>query len=345
MMISDPRADGRILLTGRTGREEKPFPMHWTGSGAVLTGAFASLDVRLKADYGTQAPWIAVLADGVPVARFCAAGGEEWYHAILGMDPGTVRRISILRDSQPVPGDGGKLCLTGLRFEGTLERTQKETLHVGLIGDSLTVGEGCLGPVGAGEWITAWMSGALTWGAELRRRLSCRTRAMCLGGWGVYSSWDGQLSGAIPRIYSRVCAPEGAEEEFDFAADPLDAAVISLGTNDMSALRALPEGERSSFGRAVEEAAVSFIRTVHKKEPRAAILWAYGLCGDEGKELFERAAARAAAEGIRCGFVSLRPFGEDEAGSRGHPGPVVQAEAGRKTAEALRSLLERKDMP
>ncbi len=341
MMTLDPALDGRILRLGRTGGKKDPFPMHWTGSGVLLRTACTSLDVRLKARYTTQAPWAVVLADGAPVGRFCIARGEEWYHALLGMDPSVPHEVMILRDSQPVPGDGGCLEMTGLRLEGELLPAERPKLNVGLIGDSLTVGEGCLGPVGAGEWITAWMSGALTWGGALRERLSCRTRALCLGGWGVRSSWDGRPDGAIPRIYRAVCAPEGAEEDFDFSSDPLDAVVINLGTNDMSALRSLPEEERPAFKKDVENAAFSFISDVAEKEPGAVILWTYGLCGDADADIFGRAAERARKEGIPCGFLRLRPFTEGEAGSRGHPGPVVQREAGIRTAEALLALMEK----
>ena len=340
MVILDPAKDERILRLGRTGEKKDPFPIHWTGSGVELKTACVSLDVRLKAEYLSQAPWAAVLVDGAPVGRFCVARGEEWYHALLGMDPAVTHEVSILRDSQPVPGDGGSLLMTALRLEGEVFPAEKPKMNVGLIGDSLTVGEGCLGPVDAWEWKTVWMSGALTWGAALRRAFSCRTRALCLGGWGVYSSWDGLLSGAIPKIYNSVCAPEGEDGEFDFSADPLDAVVINLGTNDMSALRSLPEKERPAFEKAMEDAAAAFILEVRKKEPRAAILWAYGLCGDDGADIFERAVERARAAGAPCGFVRLEPFGRGEAGSRGHPGPTVQAAAGLKTAKALETLME-----
>ena len=336
-----PLREEKILKLGRTGARENEFRMHWTGSGIVMRTACASLDVCLKAEYRSQAPWVAVLADGAPVGRFCAAPGEEWYHALLGMDPGVIHEVAILRDSQPVPEDGNSLTLKEIRLEGTLYAPEKLPFNIGLIGDSLTVGEGCLGPVGAWEWKTVWMSGALTWGAALRRALPCRTRALCLGGWGVYSSWDGQLSGAIPKIYRKVCAPEGADEDYDFTRDPLDAVVINLGTNDVSAMNALPESERPAFAAALEDAAVRFLREVHETEPRAAILWAYGLCGRECAALFERAVEKARAAGVPCAFAALRPFGPDEAGSRGHPGAAVQAEAGAVTARALKELMER----
>ncbi len=343
MAISYPVEEPKILKMGRAGAWRDAFPMHWTGSGILMRTACASLEVRFKAEYQSQAPWAAVLVDGAPVGRFPIPRGEGWFHALLGMDPAAVHEVAVVRDSQPVPGDGNRLLVTGVRLEGTLYPPEKPALHVGLIGDSLTVGEGCLGPVGAAEWKTVWMSGALCWGAALRRALHCRTRSLCLGGWGVHASWDGQVSGAIPRIYSKVCVPEDAGEEFDFSSDLLDAVVINLGTNDMSALRALPEAKRPAFAKAVGDAALDFLRTVHEKEPRAVILWAYGLCGDEGAEIFENAVVRAKVRGIPCGYAALRPFGENEAGSRGHPGAAVQAEAGIAAAKALKQLLTLRD--
>ena len=65
MIFLDPAKDERIMRLGRTGEKKDPFPMHWTGSGAVIRTACVSLDVRLKAEYLSQAPWAAVLADVV----------------------------------------------------------------------------------------------------------------------------------------------------------------------------------------------------------------------------------------------------------------------------------------
>ena len=65
MTVTYPVGDHRILKLGRAGAGEAPFPMHWTGSGILLKAACAALDVRFKAEYDSQAPWAAVLIDGV----------------------------------------------------------------------------------------------------------------------------------------------------------------------------------------------------------------------------------------------------------------------------------------
>ncbi len=339
----DPLRDDRVLRMGRyTGREEC-FPLHWTGSGVRLTAACTCLEAEFEAEYRVHAPWVAVLADGAPVARFPLGRGKSRVTVLAGMNADFAHAISLVRDSQPVEGDGGALRLRRLFTDGEVTAPPKPKWNIGFLGDSLTVGEGCLGPGDGQEWIGAWMSGTLSYGGTALRALGARGRFLCQGGYGVYCGWNGDPNGNIPRLYESVCLPEGAGEAYDFSLDPLDAVVINLGTNDHSALMALPEAERPGRKEELKRAAVSFLETVRRREKNAVLLWAYGMCGNELDALFRLAVEeRRRAGDERCFYLSLRPAGPEEYGCRAHPAWSIQREEGLQIAAELEKRLTEK---
>ncbi len=340
----DPVTDGRILKTGRrTGREEH-LPLHWTGSGVTLTLACTCLEAGFETGYRVHAPWIAVLVDGAPVGRFPLLPGKSRTAVLAGMSPAMPHTVTLVRDTQPVEGDGDALHLTALYTDGQVLETPVPRWNIGFLGDSLTVGEGCLGPRDGKEWITAWMSGSLAFGGTALRALHARGRFLCQGGYGVFCGWNGDPDGNLPRLYDAVCLPEGQQEPYDFSADPLDAVVINLGTNDRSALLSLPEEERPGRERELTRAAAAFLKRVREREKKAVLLWTYGMCGDGYAHVFQRAVEERVREGDRwCRFLPLRPAEQEEYGCRDHPAAPIQREAGLRVAREIERLLKEKN--
>ena len=340
MIRLDPMRDSRVMKMGRCTGREGAFPLHWTGSGVLLTLACARLEAEFETRYQKNAPWITVLADGAPVARLALSPGKSRVTLLAGMDPAFAHTVAVLRDSQPVEGDGGSLALEALYTDGAVSAPPEPRWNIGFIGDSLMVGEGCLGPKNGMEWITAWMSGTLAFGGTALRALGARGRFLCQGGYGVFCGWDGDPGGNIPRLYHKVCLPEGQGEEYDFSMDPLDAVVINLGTNDHTALQSLPEAERPARAEALRRAALDFLRAVREKEKNAVLLWAYGMCGNELDSLFRDAVETRRREGDgKCFYLPLRPAGGAEFGCRSHPGRPIQEEEGLQVARELERLL------
>ena len=132
------------------------------------------------------------------------------------------------------------------------------------------------------EWRTVWLSGMESWAMEVCRSMNARGRWLSQSGWGVYWGWDGNRENRIPRIYDAVCAVErGGDTPYAFAANPVDAVVINLGTNDATALARLAGAEREQAASAIQAAAADFLRQVRRRNPGAYILWAYGMGGDD----------------------------------------------------------------
>lgn len=332
-----------VRLLGRFDPRQPAFSMFWTGSGVQMRVRCTTLDMEIEADYDKQCPWLAVMVDGAPAARFALSRGRRYYTLLAGMDETIPHTVTVVRDTQPVAEDERLFVRAHrLRVGGELLPLPPARLQIEFVGDSLTSGEGLIGPKDAMEWRVIWLSGAQSWAAEVCRRMNARGRWIAQSGWGVYWSWNGQREQRIPRIYDRVCAVErGGEAAYDFAANPVDAVVINLGTNDAAALSHLSGQPRADAAEAIRLAAEDFIRQVRARNPGAYILWAYGMCGEAIAPLLRAAVRNVRREGDRrVGYVRLPACPREGMGSRDHPGRSNHMSAARIIARRLDEALQ-----
>ena len=337
-----------VRLLGRLDPQQPVLSMFLTGSGVELRLRCTTLDMEIEADYEIQCPWIGVLVDGAPVARFALSRGRHFYTLLGGMDETVAHTVTVLRDTQPVLEDG-RLSVRAhrLRSDGELLPLPARSLGIEFIGDSLTSGEGLTGPRDAMEWRTIWLSGMETWAAEVCRRMNAQGRWISQSGWGVYWSWDANREHCIARIYDQICPVErGGSALYDFEANPVEAVVINLGTNDAAALSHLKGRAREEAAAAITHAAADFIRQVRKKNPQAYILWAYGMCGEEAAPLLRSAVRTVRREGDRrVGYIRLPACARENLGSREHPGRSSHLRAARAVTKRLQEALAAQKQP
>lgn len=336
----DPRDEQLFLRMGRFDPAEAACALWWSGSGLRTIVDCTRLEVEVEAPEGGQAPWLAVAVDGAPVARLPLMAGRHRYALLEGMERGFAHEVAVTRDTQPCDSDAAPLVLRTVYTDGAPSAPAARPRLIEFIGDSLTVGEGCVGPVGAMEWRMAWISNRFAYPTLVSERLNAEKRVIALGGWGVYRSWDGKPDCVIGRIYDRLCAiVPGGDVPWDFSsARQPDAMVINLGTNDASALKDLEPVDRRVAEAEVTQSAVQLMRQVRAHAPRALILWAYGMCGDPLKECLKQAVAQLRSEGDdRLAWLSLEDCGSN-LGSRGHPGRAAHQRAAEQIVDALRTL-------
>ena len=327
------RLEGARLL-GRVEPGERPLRLRWSASGVKLRIRCTALYVQLEAGYTDHAPWAAVLMDGALIARFPLERGLHWYAALLGMDANEAHDISIVRDTQPVSEDSQmRVALHALRSDGEVLPCPPPAMTVEFIGDSLTTGEGLAGPTGAMEWRMAFLSASATYAQTVCNLLRAEGRFIAMGGWGVYSAWDGNRDHRIPLVYDRLCAVEqDGGRPNDFAAQRADLIVVNLGTNDANVVRNAPAGQRPALRREIGRAAVMFLQQIRACQPDAHILWAYGLCEHSLSPTLRGAVDMARALGdTRVHYLSLPAMRAGEFGSREHPGAIAH----RRAAEAI----------
>lgn len=339
MMLTcyDPRDERRFLRMGRFASAEQACALWWSGSGLRTRIDGTRLELEAEVAEGEHTPWLAVAVDGAPVARLPLMAGRHRYALLEGMERGCAHEVAVTRDTQPCDSDAAPLYLNAVYSDGEpLAPTPRPAL-IEFIGDSLTVGEGCVGPVGAMEWRMAWISNLFAYPTLVSERLNAEKRVIALGGWGVWRSWDSNPDCAIGRIYDRLCAVvPGGDMPCDFAANRSpDVVVINLGTNDASALNALEPTVRPAMQAEITRSALALIRQVRGHAPNAVILWAYGMCGDPLKDCLGAAVEQARAEGDgRVAWLALENCG-DSMGSRSHPGRKAHRRAAGQIVDAL----------
>ncbi len=335
--------DPRFLPLGRHNPGEEKAGLWWSGSGVRVKLACARLEADITASARDHAPWMGVLMDGAPVARFPLLPGTHRYPLLAGLDPAYSHEISIIRDTQPSYDEDGPVYLDAVYTDGEPERPRERPLLIEFIGDSLTVGEGCLGPQSAEEWRLVWISHMPAFPTLVSEGLDAEKRVIALGGWGASRSWDNQPESRIGRIYDRLCAitPGGDVPAPDPARErPADAVVINLGTNDASALNSMDPADRPAAEKELRARAAKLMAAVRARYPRAFILWAYGLCGAQAEPILRAAVEdRRNAGDDRVRYLCLTPAASN--GSRMHPSREAHEKAAEEIMETLKGALIR----
>lgn len=330
--------DIRSLPAVRLGRYdpgEDRCSLWWAGSGIRMSLACGCLRLEAEAGYGDQAPWLGVMADGAPVARFPLRRGRHLYPLLEGMDPAVSHEITILRDTQPCGDQPGPVILHALDTDGMPEAPAPRAALIEFIGDSLTVGEGCIGPRSAAEWRMAWMSHMAAFPVVLCEMLQSDSRIIAVSGWGVWKSWDSNPEHRLGAIYEKLCAQIPAGDiPYGFKERPADAVVINLGTNDFSALSR--EADRQDAERQLILRAVELTAAVRSRQKDAQILWAYGLCGNGAEGLLRKAVDRCRAAGDEKVRYLALPDCQGDLGALKHPGQGAHRRAAEAIAAALR---------
>ena len=271
------------------------------------------------------------------------------------------KHIRIIKDSpallQNADFEGESLyTVNAIRTDGVFSPLPEKAMKIELIGDSITSGEGLFGYPGL---ITEdlWFFTAqpdLHYGMQIAERLNADLRIVTQAGWGVYIGYINDPGYNIPSIYRQVCgvmnSPAsrslGAQEPYDFCAWQPDLIIVNLGTNDAAAF-ANPEHVDPATGRiykmrtladgtfngedldSIRSAAVSFLKVLRSNNPKARIIWCYGMMGHEIESTLMEAVH--IFDDPDVSYVSLPDTLKGEFGSVDHPGIPSH----KKTADTL----------
>ncbi|MBR5109502.1 MAG: hypothetical protein IK099_04845 [Clostridia bacterium] len=331
--------DARFLTVGRHDPKEERQNLWWSGSGVRVRLACTRLDVEVASTAADHAQWLGVLVDGAPVARFPLARGTHTYTALAGLDSQFSHEITVLRDTQPSYDEAGPVILNAALTDGAPEAPKPRPLLIEFIGDSLTVGEGTMGPYGGAEWRMLFVSHMPAFPTLAAEELKAEKRVVALGGWGAARSWDNQPESRIGRIYGQLCAvTPGGEAPAPADERKADAVVINLGTNDSSALTKVEAAELPLVRAELRTRAVELMEAVRARYPQAVILWAYGMCGHPVEDILRGAVADVRENGdANVHYLSLSEA--RSLGSRMHPSRDAHRQAAGEIAEELKKLL------
>lgn len=354
-----------LRLLGRHQRDAAEragvFPLFWTGGGLELWFTGPELHVTLDAGFEGLEPWTAVEVNGALLIRTPLRRGTNDLCLFRGLSPGTVKRVRLLRESQPMPEDReSRLCVSLLGWtEGEFLPPPEPACRLEFVGDSLTSGEGLFGARQEEDFAAGWFSAVRGFPQRTADLLGAECRIVSQSGWGLRSDWRNNPRHALPDWYERICGPApgadsealGAQELCDFDAWRPGAVIVNLGANDAGAMdnppwqgpngetfRQRPDDEGLTL---LEAAAVDFLKLLRRRNPGAKLVWAYGMLETPLRPCLEGAVERFCREtgDGNAWYLPLSAVTEETMGSRLHPGPGCHAAAAETIAAFLRKIL------
>lgn len=343
-----PEEIKELRILGRTGKITNPLVLFWTGSGIECNYDGTELWCEFESDYSCYEQWIAVFVNGALLSRQMLQKGRQQVCLYRNMGTRKVNHIKVVKEVQAMPGDpDAYLAICGLSGDGEFSPLPEPACRIEFIGDSITSGEGSYGSTVEQDWIAMWFSTTRAFPFFAAECLNAEYRVFSQSGYGVYCAYDNNLDHAMPLYYEQVCGvlegqrneALGAKEKYDFSLWQPDYIVINLGTNDGGAFHN-PEWKDEATGRSnkmaygpdglpakeclaqVQEAVKRFLSTIRRNNPKAHILWAYGMMGTvvESAILAGIEAFCAERGENKVHYIRLDEVQGEDIGARSHPG-------------------------
>lgn len=340
----------RIL--GRTAFYKNSLALFWGASALEINVHAKEVWINVSSDYDTYESWIAVEVNGYQTNRFMAPKDENWICVARNLNPEKENLISIIKDTQAMNGDNHHALFInaiGLDDEGSFLPVTPRSRKIEFVGDSITSGEGLAGKSDEMDWITQWFCASKTYAMQVSKELNADWNVMSQCGWGISWGWDGNTNSKIPPHYTKVCSlldsdyqkQLGTLNDFDFG-NGSDWVVINLGTNDNTGVSVPASGENLDV---VYDDVKSFLKVIRSKNPKAKILWVWGMISlDKVPAVISKAINDYKDDSKDSNVFALElpsmdkvEITEKDKGSRGHPGPRTHELAAQAIIDFIKS--------
>jgi lysophospholipase L1-like esterase len=231
-----PADDENIQYSGRVDFT-KPKEPKFSAPGVSITTKFNGTQVGFKLKAGGNANYYAaVVDDREPVIIRATLAGEFMVAKDL---PAGDHLLTIHKRSEAKNGSG---IFFGIATDGKLiAPPAKPTRKIEIIGDSISAGDGMLGPNnsdGCNQQKTPWGTmhdAPNTYGAVLSRALKAEYHITAVAGIGLIRNYDSFDARPMPAVYDLVFTQnKEATPVWDHKKFIPDAVIINLGTNDFS---------------------------------------------------------------------------------------------------------------
>lgn len=359
--------EANYRIWGRCSGRLDPLALFWTGSGVELHVQASELWVEVETDYDCYEQWMSVLVNGAHVSRQMLPKGKSAICLFRNMNPQEKKTVRLMKDVQAMSDDDGACFLIhGVRTDGVFHPVLPRSYKLEFIGDSITSGEGTIGAKKEWDWISMFFSSVHDYASLVSDACDAECHIISQSGWGTLTGWDNDPRHALPLYYEKVCGvlkgernlAYGAGEDYDFSQWQPDAVIVNLGTNDMSAFEqprwqdertgqtfkqhknadgSLAEEDAERF----EQAVIGFLGKLRTYNPKAHLVWTYGMLGSPLLKLIEHAVSTYCAQtGDRnAAFVLLPDTTPETAGSREHPGKKSHEAAAQVLTNYLKAYL------
>lgn len=355
-----------IKINGRTSSDLEPLALFWTASGFECNISGSELWVELEVTYDIYEPWFSYTINGNWVGRQMLQKGRYEIPLFRGMSADQVKNVRFFKDIQAMNEDGNSLIrIHSLGYDGQFFPIKDTKYKIEFIGDSITSGEGLFGAKEETDWIPMFFSAIKNYTYQVAQMLDADYRIISQSGWGVYCGWDNNIEHAIPKYYKQICGlmrddesvKSGSTQLYDFGKWQPDYVVVNLGTNDASAfeqpqwiddknnkkykLRKKSDGSYNSDDIGlIQEAIKEFIGLIRECNPKAKIVWCYGMLGAALNDSISDAVSKYVSEtkDNNVSYLKLPDTTDETVGSRQHPGYKSHKSAAKVLAEYLSNI-------
>ena len=344
----------------------RPLRFAWSGTSFEVRFTGAAMAMRLRAaplaphtvvvdgkavSMAETSTAYSVRIDGRPPLSIEVSNERERYELATGLDPAAPHVVRVMREAEAFAGVH-ELVGVELAPGGRFLPPRAASLHIEVIGDSITCGYGVLGDSERCPFTYATERASAAYGARLGESLDADVTTVCWSGRGVLRNYDGSTTATMPELYE-LALPADPPVPWSFAAAPrADTVIVSLGTNDF-----LGSSGRPLDLAAFEEAYVRFLRRVREREPNAFVILITspmlkaeptvppgpGTVRELARASLERVVARRSDEGDHR--IELVPLdGDATAQNRGcdaHPNADDNARIAARLERVIRARLHR----
>ncbi len=313
-----------VRFHGRTATVDNGVYIPWSAGGFTVRFRGTTLQAMLSAS-GTETensrPYLCVSVDGVKYKRFGLYAPQSEVLLCDSLDDGE-HTVTLLKSSEALLSH---VVLRSLTTDGAFLAPPpcSTTRRIQFIGDSITTGYGVLAGAEQTVFTTAEQDALAGYAMQIADALDAEAHVFAISGYAVHRSPFGQ---PIPPLYRFVDGAGACELPWDFDRFQPDITVINLGTNDHAwfcneCAAHLSEEERH---RQIEEAYYVFLKELRTIHPYSRFLCVIGMMHAFVIDDVQRAASRAAAEGMDVQFQQL-PLAEEW--RVGHPAPSTHKTA------------------
>jgi len=350
--------DCRLLSLSASGVE-------FTYTGKMLLVTFFGDSTTTVPEYEPQ-PWrdqarVMVIVDGI-VHLDTVIKKERETFVVYGDDPLLPiekHTVKIVKLSEPRMSSVGLGTITveavlkeGQDFKTNppVKPTKKSKKYIEFIGDSITCGYGADTPNDLYPFSTPTENCARAFAYVTAQMLEADYSLVSYSGHGIISGYTSnpnvpKLTELVPPYYEifaysynkfRGKKIEEIPWECKKERKP-DIVVINLGTNDDSYVQQ-DQGKRAYF----EEKYVEFLEQVHRVRPKATIVCAFGIMGDNlyssEVKAVEEFKKKSGFEEVYNVYLAPQDVERNGIASCCHPSPASHLEAAKVLADFIRSL-------
>ncbi len=333
---------GNAKIQGRSSVSDGVLWLCQSGSAAECIITANSAEIELAGLIGIDAeenyrPRYGVYVDGELVAD--ATLGET--SVTVPLWEGSTSRTATVRVMLLSEAMYGGVGVRNIRVSSAaavpVKPVPKNDLRIEFIGDSITCAYGVEGENSYESFKTTTENFSMSYAYLTAQQLGADYTVCSYSGHGIvsgYSTGDKNSDSLIPDYYTMTS--KHYPEEWDFSADPCDAVVINLGTNDINYVSAEPETRNDEFIAGY----IDFLKTVREKNPDAYIICTLGTMGgaDSICPLIDEAVTQYKAETGDERVMYYESIVQNQAdgiGSDWHPSAVTQQSSAYVLADKI----------